>query len=201
MEASSCPKCEFVVEPGWTECLRCGVVFAKFRGHGDVFDARRVPPAGVTARPHEGDEVLADRSARLGAQVVDFLSLLPFAFAMAVPAGLVRGQVATEVKAGAAVAMLFGLVGFIALLIYNLVLLHRHGQTLGKRVCNVRIVRTSGERVSLGRLILLRGIVPGLVTYLPLVGVYLSVAGYLLILTPSRRCLHDYCADTKVVVA
>ncbi len=201
MEAQSCPKCEFAVEPGRTECLRCGIVFARYRGGGDVFDARRLPSAGVSARPYEGDEVLASRGSRFGAQLVNLISMAPFLLAIAVPAGLLKGRVKPEVLLGGGLAILLGLAGLLALAIYNLYLLHRYGQSLGKRVCNIKIVRTDGEPASLGRLILLRWLVPGALGNVPTYGPFFSLLNVLLIFTADRRCFHDYLADTKVVVA
>ena len=44
--------------------------------------------------------------------------------------------------------MIFGLLGgglLLALMIWNLIWLHRYGQTIGKRIVKIRIVRSNGE--------------------------------------------------------
>jgi len=67
------------------------------------------------------------------------------------------------------------------------------GQTLGKMICGLRIVRKNGSDPSV-RQILLRNTVGYLVTLLTL------LIGFLIaVVTPSGRTLHDYLAGTTVV--
>jgi uncharacterized RDD family membrane protein YckC len=88
--------------------------------------------------------------------------------------------------------------GIIALGIYQMVLLSRHGQTLGKRAMNIRIVRSDdGSNPGFRRAVGLRFLVNGLICLIP---VY-SLLDSLFIFSAERRCLHDHLAGTKVVEA
>ena len=88
----------------------------------------------------------------------------------------------------------------LGLFILTLILLHRGGQTLAKKILGIRIVRPDGSRASLGRIILLRYIVPGLIGAIPFrIGTLAQIVGYCLIFREDRRCLHDMIADTIVV--
>lgn len=89
----------------------------------------------------------------------------------------------------------------LALAAFNLVLLYRDGQTIGKRMLGTRIVRTSGARAGLLRILCMRSWLPGMVYMLPAVGPMFLVFGHAAILLNPRRCFHDYLADTKVVEA
>ncbi len=84
---------------------------------------------------------------------------------------------------------------------FNLWLLFKDGQTIGKRLMGIRIVRTSGVRAGFLRIIALRAWVPGLLYMLPFAGPAIMIIGHAAILLPQRRCLHDFLADTKVVRA
>ena len=89
----------------------------------------------------------------------------------------------------------------LGLVIYQLMMLHRQGQTIGKRAMKVRIVRTDGSHCGIGRLIALRWLVPALIGAIPLVGGLFSLLDPLMIFRENRLCLHDNIADTKVVQA
>jgi uncharacterized RDD family membrane protein YckC len=74
------------------------------------------------------------------------------------------------------------------------------GQTIGKMVVETRIVATDGAPASFVKAVLLRTWLFLLLAQLPVVG-YGSIMGVLLIFGPSRRCIHDYVAGTRVVLA
>ena len=141
--------------------------------------------------------VTAGRLQRLMAYLVD----LAIGVVVMVPAliGILRFR--PERGIGELGGSLIGLsvIAMLALFVYTLILLAREGQTLGKRAIGIRIVRTDGERASLGRLIGLRYIAPGLVGAIPYVGWAFSLANILWIFGEERRCLHDHFADTMVV--
>ncbi len=141
--------------------------------------------------------VTAGRLQRLMAYLVD----LGISVAIMVPAliGILRYR--PERGIGELGGSLIGLsvIALLGLFVYTLMLLSREGQTLGKRIIGIRIVRTDGERVSLGRLIGLRYFAPGLVGAIPYVGWVFSLANILWIFGEERRCLHDHFADTMVV--
>ncbi len=164
-------------------------------------------PGAVVRDVHdEGDVVLASRLARLGAALLDtsivvvpailIAAVLPdFRDAITDPTGTTQPGGATLGVLG-----LFGL-AVISFGIYQLVLLYRHGQTVGKKIVGIRIVRPDGSRASFPRLLFLRYFVPGLIGAIPLLGLLFSLVNVLFIFGEERRCLHDRIADTIVVNA
>jgi uncharacterized RDD family membrane protein YckC len=93
---------------------------------------------------------------------------------------------------------------FMAVIVYlvmQLVMLHRSGQTLGKRLMGIRIVRTDGTRAGLGRILLLRSLIPNLIAAIPYAGGFFVLIDSLFVFAEDRRCLHDRFADTAVVDA
>jgi uncharacterized RDD family membrane protein YckC len=77
----------------------------------------------------------------------------------------------------------------------------RYGQTIGKRLVGVKVVRNNGERASLGRIFWLRNVVSALPALIPVVGGIYGLVDTLFIFGDSRRCIHDLIGDTKVVRA
>ena len=103
-------------------------------------------------------------------------------------------------------AALIGL-GAFSLLIVQIVMLSMRGQTIGKRLLGIRIVRFGdGSNPGFARAWLLRSLVVGLIgtlaaLILPMLGNVFSIVNYGFIFRADRRCLHDFIADTKVVKA
>ncbi len=90
------------------------------------------------------------------------------------------------------------LMGFFA---WSALLVYRYGQTFGKRVMDIRVVRTDGSRVEFWRFIVLRWLPLFILGFIPAVNLIVSLLDPLLIFRDSRQCLHDTIADTKVVTA
>ena len=158
------------------------------------------PTAQVQPTPEErfDDELTtAGRLPRLMAALVDGGISLVVAIPAVVAAMRYTPQRGIGELGGSLV--LLTMVGYLALLIYTLILLSREGQTIGKRVIGIRIVRTDGERAGLGRLFWLRYCVPSLIGAIPYIGWIFSIANILWIFGEQRRCLHDHIADTMVV--
>jgi uncharacterized RDD family membrane protein YckC len=97
-------------------------------------------------------------------------------------------------------AWLAGL-AMLAFFIYSAVLVYRYGQTFGKRMMGIRVVRTDGSRVTFGRFIFLRWLPLAVVGAIPIVNIVAGLLDPLLIFRDTRQCLHDNIADTKVVTA
>jgi uncharacterized RDD family membrane protein YckC len=163
------------------------------------------PPKSTVADPTSSEPFeLAERLRRLGASVIDGLTvLLPLTplWVMMVPL-MMKGP-----GSGMRPSMLLGVLIAIGTLIvlgigiYNLVLLDRAGQTIGKKMMHIRIVRTDGSRATLGRIFWLRGLVSALPGIIPVFGHVYRLADLLFIFGNARRCIHDYIADTIVVKA
>ncbi|RLB53375.1 MAG: RDD family protein [Deltaproteobacteria bacterium] len=154
---------------------------------------RLIPYPGDPRIDQDDASPLADPGTRLGARTIDaFVPLAPFLLVYG--AGAATGSVFI-VRAAFGVLVL----AFLTSLVINLVWLHRYGQTIGKRMLGIRIVRGDGSRAKLGRLLLLRIIGPGALEMLPILGSIFGLVNPLLIFSDARKCVHDHMADTLVI--
>jgi uncharacterized RDD family membrane protein YckC len=172
----------------------------------DEYQAFR-PPQAILADAPPAQLELASRWARLGAKCLDGLAVgavvMVFGIGAAVFLPLLSGRHRSDTAALAfAVAGGLGLfLALLALVVWNCVWLKRYGQTVGKRALGIRIVRTSGEPATLGRIFLLRFLPVTLLGAVPILGNVLTLVDILLIFRDSQKCLHDQFADTIVVKA
>lgn len=91
------------------------------------------------------------------------------------------------------------LVAFVIFCLLHGYLLARNGQTIGKWLLGIKIVRTDGSPASLGRLLGLRYLPLSIIALIPYVGTFITgFVDPLMIFRPSRKCLHDTIADTVV---
>lgn len=152
---------------------------------------RFAPPKARIAEPAASGAVeLATRGSRFSAALIDMVVIFAIGFLLMWLARTLLPRL------NPIVATLLPFLGFMAV---NLVLLLRHGQTIGKRIVGIRIVRPDGRRVGAGRLIGLRYLLNGGLSLVPVVGVFYAVVDPLFIFGARRRCLHDLIADTIVV--
>jgi uncharacterized RDD family membrane protein YckC len=165
--------------------------------------AYRPPSAHVEDWAPAPEVEAATRLSRLGAAFLDglFFGLVGVALALAVPALLMAGSRELALGVG-----LLGILAFLGLLIWNAMLLHQEGQTLGKKVVGIRMITSDGNLPGLLRVIFLRwlpfAVVGGILAYISksqTVGNLVSLVDVLFIFGPTRRCLHDVMADTHVV--
>jgi uncharacterized RDD family membrane protein YckC len=147
----------------------------------------------------------ATRLSRLGAFLVDaLLAFAPLgALVVLVPLALLSGGAKTLLV----FVVMAGLVS-LAVLITQIVLLVRNGQTIGKKVLGIRMITTAGDTPSIWRVFFLRwlpfAVTAGVVEYALKVrglGNLIYVVDAALIFQPTRRCLHDLFADTHVIKA
>lgn len=143
--------------------------------------------------PRDAASPLADPGMRLAARTID-VSLAVAPHVLFVGGGLLLGA-PTAIHAGVGAYLLVT----VFLFALNLLWLHRYGQSVGKRMLGLRIVRASGERVGLGRVFFLRMFFPGLVESIPLLGTLFFVVDALVIFGSDRQTIHDRFADTIVV--
>jgi uncharacterized RDD family membrane protein YckC len=80
-------------------------------------------------------------------------------------------------------------------------LVYQNGQTIGKRLLGIKVVRTDGSRASLSRIFFLRYLLNTLFMWVPLAGGLYALVDPLMIFGEARRCCHDYLADTIVIWA
>jgi lipoprotein-releasing system permease protein len=188
-----------------------------------VFTAVRSLRAMATT----GEEAVASREARFVAFLVDTLVLAALAGPVVTIAVVAKGLgVWHEADAFLYATAALPLLG----LTFQAYLVVTRGQTIGKRLTGITVVRLDGERVSFARGVLLRvvamvviyGVVAGAVlspvlimrllapavavpdlvlVLLALVAVVAILVDPLFIFGTEQRCLHDRLAGTKVVVA
>ena len=136
----------------------------------------------------------ASRGARFAAALVDGLVFWPGM----IPAFFIGDGEDSAAVIALAIMMLY----FVALAGVNFYLLHKDAQTIGKRLLGIKIVMADySAQCTLGRVILLRAIPIALVGAIPFIGGFIQLGGYLAIFGQERRCLHDYIANTRVVMA
>lgn len=164
-------------------------------------DQRFAPPqAHVQDLAPPGEHVLASRGERLLAAVVDVLLVSGATWALSsIPALrslIVDARLGTGFLAWRPHSMVLDLLVF--LLIQSWPLLTR-GQTVGKMLFRLRIVRTDGSRVQAWRLLGPRYGIGFVMDGNPMLTLIYGLLDSLLIFRKSRQCLHDTIADTKVI--
>lgn len=141
--------------------------------------------------------VKAERGTRLGANLLDGLAAIvissPLWIGVAINGGADKPSVISMAL------MVLGGLAVLGLFLYQLLLLYRHGQTLGKRQLGIRIVRSNGDAAEFSHLLLKRSLLPGVIGMIPLLGSLFGLANILWIFGDEKRCLHDLLADTIVV--
>ena len=161
------------------------------------------PFAPPTARVEDvatGGLELAGRGARLGAVLID--GLIQGAIYYAIAFTLFRSMIPSTSGANVFGSLAIQLVaGFVLFVLVQGYLLATQGQTIGKKLLGLRIVRSNGAAVDIGRMLGLRYFLGWVLTMIPFIGVIYALADALLIFRDSRKCLHDNIADTIVIKA
>jgi uncharacterized RDD family membrane protein YckC len=160
-------------------------------------------PGARVAQPIDvsGEINKASRGARLGAVLIDGLTVMICLIPVFMSAMASYKASASFNFASLGAFAIVGGVAFLGLMIYDLYLIHRNGQTIGKKLLGIKIVRTDGSRASLRRVFLLRSFVPGLIGRIPFAGPVFGLIDPLFIFGAEKRCIHDLIADTIVVDA
>jgi len=158
------------------------------------------PPTGVAASPMGAGGPPGERVKRLVATILDVLILsatagLAFGMGFFTGAGLHWG-----------VGLLSGFslmsIVWLGMLVGQCYLLAARGQTIGKIVMGLRIVRfEDGGNPGFVKAVLLRTFLWALITAVPVVGTLAGLVGILFIFRDDQRCLHDHLAGTRVVNA
>lgn len=167
-----------------------------------VMDAANpyAPPQAVVHDvlvPYEGVE-MAGLATRFAAAILDGIILV---FAVYVP--FVVALVASEGGAGPAsvmiqmVASVVGVAAFIAWCWFTVVYVIRNGQSIGKKILEIKVVRSDGSAATFSRIFWLRNVVNTMIGVIP----FYWFLDHLFIFGGARQCLHDKIADTIVVKA
>lgn len=141
---------------------------------------------------------LAGRWSRLGAAIIDGLLALVILWCISLlsPFNVFK----PSLEGGLMVVMVKNtLVGFVIFVILHGYLLQTRGQTIGKMLLGIRILRTDGSRATLARLAGLRYFANSVLALIPVIGWLYGLLDSLMIFRQSRKCLHDNLADTIVV--
>ncbi|MGE8499657.1 MAG: RDD family protein [Pseudomonas sp.] len=157
-------------------------------------------PQAALGTSSDGQMQHASRGARLGAAIIDTVLLM----AITLPISYFNGdfeRIAQGVVPGLWEQVLNLALGIVIFLLINGTWLKRYGQTVGKRVCKVRIVNMQGQIPDLAGLVLKRYVSVWLLTLIPTLGGLLCIINYLFIFRRDRRCVHDHLAGTRVVPA
>jgi uncharacterized RDD family membrane protein YckC len=160
-------------------------------------DNRYAPPRAPVS-DSTVDEELAGRGTRLAAAIIDslILGLVIWPYAMSTDYWTRAMQDQIEMSD----LLQLSLVSLLGFLVLHGYLLHKYGQTIGKRLLGIRIVSaTDGQIVSLGKIFGLRYVPIQIASVIPVVGNILPIIDVLFIFREDRRCLHDLIAGTKVI--
>ena len=161
------------------------------------------PPQAIVRDIDDGTAgILAERSTRLGAAILDGLVFGLMVYSPIIVTGAFAGLTQANSNAppelrGLGIALAITLAGFVVWLGITIKFMYANGQSIGKKACGIKVVRKDGSRVSLSRLIWLRNVVNGLLGLIPLYG----IIEVLFIFGEARRCVHDHLADTIVIKA
>lgn len=160
------------------------------------------PQAEVRDSVPQDESELAGRGERLGASILDSIIV---AIAVGVPAfmsfdwdTLKTGNYMDAIRPGGIAVAVIAALALIGITIH---LVHKNGQTIGKKVCGIKVVRSDFSRASLARIFWLRNVVNGIPSVIPYVGNVYGLVDNAFIFNERRQCLHDKIADTIVIKA
>ena len=145
----------------------------------------------------------ADRGTRLGAAILDGIIFGVMVYLPVVMAAFMGGIAAgTAGDGGSLGAILIGslgvaLIGFAVWCWLTIKFVKQNGQSIAKRLLAIKVVRTDGSPITLGRIFWMRNVVNGVISLIPFYG----LIDLLFIFSESRQCVHDKIADTIVVKA
>lgn len=159
-------------------------------------DIYKSPEADLSVESTE-TFVLAKRLSRLGAAIVDGIIMafltLPLMYITGGFDVLTTGAEPSFIYT--TVISIFGLIMFIVI---NGRFLLRDGQTIGKKLCLIRIETESGAIPDV-KVYSKRYGFQWLIQFVPVIGGVLSLINILFIFSSSKKCLHDHVAKTRVV--
>ena len=163
-------------------------------------------PAVTTLRIKSGPK-LAGRGIRLLAAVIDGILSMLFALpglvmlsARLVANGGHMPAFGTPAFDSTLSSMGVILVGWIILMIVQGWLLATRGQTVGKKLVGIRIVRFSDDaNPGFVHAVLLRAVVITILDNIPWLGLLFWFVDCCFIFREDRRCIHDLIADTRVI--
>jgi uncharacterized RDD family membrane protein YckC len=156
------------------------------------------PQSQLVDQVDDSEKPLASRWARLGASIIDSIIMmvivLPVMYFTGGFEGVMEGR-----QPSAGYTLVMGILGLIVFFVINYRFLVSNGQTVGKKVLEIKIVDLDGNVPTFQPQLLIRYAVYMLPAQIPFVGQVLNLINILFIFTKEKRCIHDLVAKTKVV--
>ncbi len=174
-------------------CARCGTFSCQAC-------AATAPGSGAFCfRCAASGGTLATRGARFVANLVDnFVVVIPVVAAFGLAAVLLAANDGKKLEGMEALIILGGMGGLMVGCAIQIAAQVNWGQSIGKRMMGIKVVRLNGQPIELWRLLLMRNLLVHVIAQLcGLVG----LVDALMIYGDQQRCLHDHLADSMVVVA
>jgi uncharacterized RDD family membrane protein YckC len=140
----------------------------------------------------------AARWKRLWARLIDgAISAAIFLIAVALIIVLYR-KMGLSLDTSITISCISGILLLLVVLIVQCILLALYGQTIGKRILRIKIVRAdTGRNAGFVRNVFLRSFLNALLSVIP----FYALVDALAIASPKNRCIHDHIAGTVVVNA
>jgi uncharacterized RDD family membrane protein YckC len=156
------------------------------------------PQSHFDEKVDDSEKPLASRWARLGAAIIDsiimMIVVIPIMYFTGGFDGIVQG-----VQPGVVYTLMIGVLSFIVFFVINYQFLIANGQTIGKKVLEIKIVDLNGNLPAFQPQLLIRYAIYMLPGQIPFIGQLFSLINILFIFTKEKRCIHDLVAKTKVV--
>lgn len=163
-------------------------------------DPYQTPVADIEVQQAPAAGGLASRWQRLGGAMIDGL----IGFAVGLPVMLMLGIFEYTGKGIAPpfqLSLISAIIGFTTFSLIHGYFLKKFGQTIGKKALGIRIVGIDDAQLSLPMILFKRYLPITAISLIPVLGGLLALVDILFIFGSEKRCLHDYIAGSKVVVA
>jgi uncharacterized RDD family membrane protein YckC len=156
------------------------------------------PQAQLVDQVDDSEKPLASRWARLGASIIDSIIMLVIILPVMYFTGGFEGMM-EGVQPGFVYSFGIAVLGIIVFFAINYRYLVTNGQTIGKKVLEIKIVDLNGNVPVFQPQLVIRYAVYMLPGQIPVVGQIFSIINILFIFGKEKRCIHDLVAKTKVV--
>ncbi|MEO9946274.1 RDD family protein [Paraglaciecola sp.] len=144
------------------------------------------------------ESVLASRWRRLGASLIDSFIMMLFVMPIMYFFGwfefITNGEEPPFMY-----SLGMGLMGILFFILLNFKLLIKNGQTIGKKLLNIKIVDMDGNQADLKKHLLKRYGTYFIPNQVPIAGGIFQLINILFIFRRDKRCIHDLAGGTQVV--
>ena len=141
---------------------------------------------------------LASRMYRLCAVFFDVLIIIVASIAFLYYTDVINRIKTTGLVSTSDLSMIL-IYSLLIFIIFHAYLLFKNGQTFGKWIFDISIVKKDGTKIHGLAIILKRSLPIYLLSFIPIFGALIGLVNIVFIIRKDRRCLHDIIAGTKVV--